>query len=348
MTRPRLITVGSVLVAAIVVAVVLTVVNRDHKPPLLKHTPIAPAAKQAPRPNGTVVGTDEQPNQVAVEAIEGTRAAFGVRPDLTPLAPKAFAAPIASYRSYSVRQARALATDVRALRGALAGGDRAAAKRAWAAAYDHYLLIGAAYGALGDLDVAIDGGPGSLPGGVDDPKFSGLHRIEYMLWTGKPLASVAPWAAKLQADVAKLPSALRDAELDPLTYATRSHEILEDAQRDMLSGRAARWSGAGVAATDDGLKATKVVVGTLARVLAGRGDVQQQVDYRLSGLQRQLDALKRAHHGALPTLAQLTPTQRQRLNGSVGASLEALAGLPGALETSLPPVIPKLPQPKRR
>jgi iron uptake system EfeUOB component EfeO/EfeM len=348
-TQGRIITVGSVPVAAIVVAAVLAFTGRDEpapRPP--KPTlAVAPSGKASGAMPGKVFGTIQNAQQVADEATENVRTPYGVQADLQPLPASAFKAPVARYRAYSIRQARALAGDVRALRAALGRGDRAGAERAWASAYDHYLLIGAAYGALGELDQAIDGTPGGLPGGPRDPRFTGLHRVEHLLWTGAPLAAVRPWARRLAADVAKLPRALGKVRIDPLTYATRAHEILEDAQRDMLSGRAAPWSGAGVEATADGLQATNTVLRTLRGVLAGRGDVLPQVDGRLAQLGKELAALRRAHGGRLPTLQQLRPREREQLDGALGASLEVLAGVPGALETQLPPVVPKLPGVKK-
>ncbi len=67
-----------------------------------------------------------------------------------------------------------------ALRRALRAGDRAGARRAWAGAYERYLRLGAAYGALGDLDAAI----------VAD-----RERLERGLWTGEPLSALRPAAS---------------------------------------------------------------------------------------------------------------------------------------------------------
>jgi high-affinity iron transporter len=207
---------------------------------------------------------------------------------------------------------------------ALRTGDRAAARRDWLAAYGTYERIGAAYGALGALDGAIVGA---------------LHGIERDLWTGASLRGSA--GRRLRAAVARLPHALRTGPLTPLDYATRAHEILEDAQRDQLSGVAPRWSGAGVLATAADLDATRAVLRTLQPVLAGRGDVLAQVRSRLLGLGAALRAIHRAH-GGWPPLRRLSRNERERLTGTLGATLEALAGVPGALETSLPPVIPRL------
>ena len=85
-----------------------------------------------------------------------------------------------------------------------------------------------------------------LPGDGPGSSFSGLHRIEYGLWTGASPRSLVPWAAKLQRDAVTLRQVLPSVQITPLDYATRAHEILEDAQRDLLSGMDVQWSGAGV------------------------------------------------------------------------------------------------------
>ena len=55
----------------------------------------------------------------------------------------------------------------------------------------------------------------------------------------------------------RLAAVLPHAPLTPLEYATRAHEILEDAMRDLLSGTDVPWSGEGVLATDAGLQRPK-------------------------------------------------------------------------------------------
>ena len=71
--------------------------------------------------------------------------------------------------------------------------------------------------------------------------------------------------------VARLRRDLPSVSITPLEYATRAHEILEDAQRDLLSGADVPWSGEGLLATDAGLEATKEVVSTLRGLLIRSG-----------------------------------------------------------------------------
>jgi high-affinity iron transporter len=303
---------------------------------------IAPAANAGRKPIVKITNS-KLSGQEAADAAAGKPTAAGPRSEVQPLAASAFRAPVAAYRRYAIHDARRMAVPVAALRRAVARGDRGAARSAWKAAYTDYLLLGAAYGALGDLDVAIDGGAGGLPRGVEDPHFTGLHRVEHGLWTGTPLRTLRGPSARLAADVAKLPRKLSSMAISPLDYATRAHEILEDAQRDMLSGQAAPWSGAGLMATDAARRATHVVIGTLATTLAGRGEVLGPVRNTMLGLDRAFARVRRDHGGTLPALGALTHDEHALITGRLGTALEALSGIPGDLETQPAPVVPSLP-----
>lgn len=302
---------------------------------------VAPAASAPQHPLTQVYGTDASPADVAAAAIQQPTAG-GLRSEINPLAEHDFDRPIARYRRYAIAQAQAMQQPVAALTAALQQSDRDAAERAWGDAYDRYLLLGAAYGALGDLDVAIDGTPGHLSGGVRDPDFTGLHRIEHDLYTRVPTEQIVPFARQLSAGVDKLPRALQKIEITPLDYATRAHEIMEDAQRDMISDRAAPWSGAGVRATADGLAATETVIDTLRPVLNGRGDALPPVDTWMLTFRGVLNDVRRAHGGTWPRLSDLSHAERQRVDGTLGALLEALSAVPGTLETALPPAVPTI------
>jgi high-affinity iron transporter len=271
-------------------------------------------------------GTDLSAQEIADQAVQAPLADGTMRPEAAPLAEEVFEKPIARYRTYSARQAAAMQTQVAALRRALRAGDRAAARRAWAGAYRRYLLIGAAYGALGDLDASI----------VD-----GRMRIERGLWEGERLSALEPTAARMAADVRTLRRTVPKIEITPRDYAIRAHEILEDAQRDMLSGVASPWSGAGVLATAASLNATYAVVGTLHSILAQRGTLAP-VETGLLRLREELDAIRKAHGGEWPALDELSQRERQRLTGRLGAALEILADVPDALATQLPPTVPEI------
>lgn len=293
-----------------------------------------------------IAGGRHSPQAEAALAEERTRNP-GPASDLERLHPEQFDRPVSEYRAYSERQAKQVRGAVGRLRAALAAGDAGAAKRAWFDAYDHYLRLGAAYGALGTLDEEIDGNPGRLPGGTHSPEFTGLHRIEMGLWTGESPARLVAPAAYLAGRVDHLQVAVRKIAISPLVYATRAHEILEDAQRDMLSGVDAPWSGAGLRATFDSLAATEVVIGTLRPLLNGRDSTVEPVEVEMARFHEALKRVRKEYGGEWPRLEALTPMQHARIDGELGSLLERLDAVPGALEVKRPKPVPTIAEQKR-
>ena len=165
--------------------------------------------------------------------IDATRPA-GLRLS-TRCRPRAFRARSPPTARYAERWAVTLADAVTALqRAACAPATARAAERAWTIAFADYLHLGAVYGLL---PATLNDRPGRPPAVARRPRFTGLHRIELGLWTGAPPRSLVPVAAALSRAVARASRTTLPADqIDPLDYATRAHEILEDAQRDLMSG----------------------------------------------------------------------------------------------------------------
>ncbi len=266
----------------------------------------------------------------------------GPASDLERLHPAAFRKPVAEYRIYSAHQAGQVQEAVARLRSALVAGDVAAAKAAWLEAYDHYLRLGAAYGALGSLDEEIDGNPGRLAGGTRSPEFTGLHRIEMGLWEGEAPAKLIAPTDYLAAKVRRLRPAVLQVPISPLVYATRAHEILEDAQRDMLSDVDAPWSGAGLRATADSLAATEFVIGTLRPLLDGRDSTIEPVEIEMAHFRSVLAGIRRESGGGWPRLEALGPMQMEEVDGALGSLLERLDAVPGALEVKRTKPVPTI------
>ncbi len=254
--------------------------------------------------------------------------------------PAAYRRPTAQYRRHVRKTLGTMLVSVAAVRAAAANGDVAGAKKAWLAADRQYESIGAAYGAFGDLDAAINGTPGGLPGGVRSEQWTGLHRIEYALWSQHDAASAASASAKLAANVSKLRRTVGAMEIDPLEYSLRAHEVLEDSLHLQLSGVASPWSGSALNALDGNERGTRVVLASLAPMLRQRSpQVYQQADLALNKLHRELGKL--SHDGRMPAWDTLSQIDRERVNGLTAGAAEQLAFVPGAID-------PRPPMPAKR
>jgi high-affinity iron transporter len=345
--RPALrnVLAGTALVVAAMALGVVAAACGGGSSSSIEYHPISTVAARPDIRVTKITGGRHSPQAEAALAEEKTRNP-GPASDLERLRPSQFDKPIAEYRVYSEGQAKQVQGAVDRLRAALAAGDVAAAKAAWFDAYDHYLRLGAAYGALGKLDEEIDGNPGRLPGDTHSPEFTGLHRIEMGLWEGEAPARLIAPTDYLAAKVKGLRVAVRKIAISPLVYATRAHEILEDAQRDMLSGVDAPWSGAGLRATFDSLAATEAVIGTLRPLLNGRDSTVEPVEVEMARFRQVLRRVRREHGGEWPRLEALTPMQHQRVDGQLGSLLERLDAVPGALEVKRPKPVPTIAEQK--
>lgn len=209
-----------------------------------------------------------------------------------------------------------------------------AAQADWLLAQQEWERVGASYNSFGDAGTAVDGLPGGLPGGVEDPDFTGLHRLEYGLWHGQGPDRLLPVVDKLGVDIAAIGDKLTSTELagDPATLPVRAHEILEDALRDHFSGLDDQGGGAAYPMTLADVEVTRVILDRLGPLLDQR-DPKLRPD-----LAAKLDKLRAAllatqDNGRWRAPAQTPPTARQAVIAATGGALEALSRVPRLLET---------------
>jgi high-affinity iron transporter len=234
-------------------------------------------------------------------------------PAVRPVSDQDLKGPADSFTSYLSDKLAVLDGQTGDLAAKIGAGDLDGARSAWLTAQLTWERLGAAYGQFDELGVAIDGLPQGRPQGVDDPGFTGLHRVEYGLWHGQSADQLAPVAAKLRQDVQALHQKLA---FDPTDLPLRAHEILEDALRRTLNGL-----------TDQGSGSTFLVVGA---------DVEA-TNAVLDRLQPLLDARKPGLVAAARTqLAAVTAAcrtgNRPVVDARVGAAVETLSAIPTLLE----------------
>jgi hypothetical protein len=315
------------------------------------------APKSAPNPLAgrlkKVYGTSTPASRYGTEISDledyGTNTAGEQISELSPLPPRAFDAPENEYRAYAEHWIANALAGAASLRDALTAADRPAAIAAWEATWSDYLHLGAVYesGEAATLNRAIDGTPGGLPEGSSDPGFTGLHRLEMGLWSGESPHALISYDSRLEGELERLRGVVARVQITPLEYATRAHEIIEDAQRDLLSGMDVPWSRQGVLGTAAGLAATEEVFHTLEPLLSGRENTEGEVRTELQLLSGVLAAIRHRHAGRYPSLAELGSYEHEQLNGYTAGALSALEQMPGTLETETRPPVPRLPAPSR-
>jgi hypothetical protein len=283
----------------------------------------------------TVVGTDVPAARFGEEAA--AREDFGENlegekiSDLAPLQPALFVKPVKEYKEYAHGWIERTLVDAKALGATLASGSRAQARQAWEKAWGDYMHLGADYGLFGELEEELDGTAGGALAATSNPDFVGFRRLEYGIWDGQPLPSLTAYSDRLVKDLKHLRKALPGVEIEALDYATRGHEIVEDAQRDLMNGMDVPWSHQGVLGTAAAVESAAEVFKTLKPLLSGRENTEGEVEYWLDRLHKLFASL--GHDGRYPSTTEMGTEARERMNGYVAGALSAMQMVPSTLET---------------
>jgi iron uptake system component EfeO len=217
-----------------------------------------------------------------------------------------------------------LATDARALDAAVASGDLDAARRAWLTAHLEYESLGAAYGAFGDADGAINGTPEPGLSALDDPALTGFHKVEALLWSGAPATAIAPVTAQLVSDVDALVASFADSRVNALDVGLRAHEILENAIQFELPGSTDAGSHTNLATIGANIAGTEQALAPLEGILSSRypslADTKAALDESAA-----LVASYQQPDGSWTPLASLDRPARAALDASLDRTVELLA-----------------------
>ena len=112
--------------------------------------------------------------------------------------------------------------------------------------------------------------------------------------------------------------------------ALRTHEVLEDAMQNQLSGLDDFGSGTTLATFAAGIDATRAQLGILYPYLVTRYPQTAALYDSLDQLQRLIDTQKTSH-GWTPA-HDLSTTQREQLDAAAGQTVELLAPIPDIFE----------------
>jgi high-affinity iron transporter len=279
---------------------------------------------------GSQSATSSQQVQVTAKTAAGGPAPVAVKPvtvaELTP--------PNKLYQAYAAAQLKDLASEVAAIKTDLGKNDIAQAKTDWLAAQLDWERVGASYDSFGDLGLAVDGLPTGFVKGVNDPGFTGLHRLEYGLWHGQSAAELLSVTDVLAKNVATVQKNLTSDDLagDPTQLPLRVHEIIEDALRDHLSGIDDEGGNAAYAQTWADTQIDRAVLGYESALINDRDPgLVATAQSELAALDTALLATKTSG-GQWQSLTAVSLGQRQHVDAAIGALLETLAVVPDLLE----------------
>ena len=267
---------------------------------------------------------DGDPAVGAKVTISGAGTVAGATPGLKPVTRNDLIPALKAYQAWVQGRLPVLQRQVRQLETDIEAGDLGGAKRSWLTAHRTYETLGAAYGAFGDFDSAINGLPAPGRTATTDHKLGGFHRLEAMLYGSASADDMTPYASRLVRSVGKLRAAFVNGRVDPVDIGLRAHEILENALEFELTGRTDAESHTALATVDANLTGTREALAPLRSILSSRYPGLTRTEHAIDESQRLVRTFRREGGGWSP-LSSLTLSQRQRVNAQISATLELLA-----------------------
>ena len=154
-----------------------------------------------------------------------------------PLAEKA----ATEYKAYAVAQIDELVGLVKVFTDAVRAGDLKAAQDAYAPSRAPWERIEPLAGLVEEIDGKVDARVDDFAG-VDDPEFTGWHRLEYLLFEKNTTEGGAPFADQLDKDIATLKEQFATVEVKPVDVSTGAAELIEEVSEGKITGEEDRYS----------------------------------------------------------------------------------------------------------
>src|SRR6478672_4257596 len=167
------------------------------------------------------------------------------------------------YKGYAVAQAAELVKVVKVFTDAVRAGNLKAAQDAFAPSRQPWERIEPIAELVEDTDAKTDSRVDDFAG-VDDPKFTGWHRLEYLLFDKNTLEGAVPFADQLDADIANLQNELPNVKVEPINVANGAAELIEEVSQGKLTGEEDRYAKTDLWDFDANLQGSQVAVDKLS------------------------------------------------------------------------------------
>jgi iron uptake system component EfeO len=170
------------------------------------------------------------------------------------------------YQGYAVEQTTELVTVTKTLTDAVRAGDLAAAQAAYAPSRVPWERIEPLAGLVEAIDGKVDARVDDFAG-VDDPEFTGWHRLEYLLFEKNTIDGGAPFADQLDKDIATLNTQMPTLDVTPRDVAVGAAELIEEVSEGKITGEEDRYSKTDLWDFDANLQGSQAAVERLTPAL---------------------------------------------------------------------------------
>lgn len=271
-----------------------------------------------------------------LQSPRGTLTVVGGAAATTPPSAVVDAATLAAYAStyevYVRAQAAEFLVRVTAFTDALKAGDLDTARALYATSRMPWETIEPIAELFSDIDTAIDARVEDVSG-VDDPAWTGFHRIERILWVDHASGDLGSLADGLLANAKDLQQRVSTLPIDADTMAHGAGALIEEVARSTVTGEEDRYSGTdlwSIAANIDGSRQISDILRPSLEQVAP--DYLSRLDAAYAAVDAIIDRYRDGD--GFHQFQDVTPADLASLRAALATLAEVLGRLPSTLGLS--------------
>ncbi len=240
----------------------------------------------------------------------------------------------ADYQAWVNQRAADLVAATDAFVAAIAAGDLDTARSLYAPTRIPWEEIEPVAELFADLDVAMDAREEDFAGGVDDPAFTGFHRIERILWVDGASGHLPALAQQLATNVRDLQGRLAALVIEPRIMARGAGELIDEVAQSKLTGEEDRYSGTDLWSIRANLDGSRHIVDLVRPSLeAIAGEYLGRVDAAFAAVDEVM--ARYTLDGGFTPFSAIGADDLRQLQARMAGLAEVLAQLPGTLGLSV-------------
>jgi iron uptake system component EfeO len=237
---------------------------------------------------------------------------------------------VADYKAWVAGEADGLVADTAKFTDAVRAGDLAEARKQFAPSRVRWERIEPIAGLVEDIDGAVDARVDDFEG-VNDPKFTGWHRIEYILWEKDTTAGAKPFADRLDKDIASLDQQLKTLEFPPAAVALGPAELIEEVSEGKITGEEDRYSHTDLSDFDANVDGSKKLLELLTPALQAKdAALTAEITAGFAAVDKSLAPYANPD-GTFDAYTALKAADKTRMQAELAGLSEKLARIPGVL-----------------
>jgi iron uptake system component EfeO len=237
------------------------------------------------------------------------------------------------YKAWVQTQVAGLRTDAKKFTDAVRGGDVAKAKEQFAPSRYKWEMIEPIAGLVPDIDGAVDARVDDFAS-VNDPKWTGWHKLEYLLWVKNTTSGGTALADKLDKDLAILQTKMKSVEITPKAVALGAGELIEEVSEGKINGEEDRYSHTDLSDFDANQLGAKQAYGYFRPIIEKKDKaLATAIDQGFANVDESLEPYE-VSEGVFKPFSTLTAADKQKMQSQLATLSESLAKVPAVIGVS--------------